>query len=360
MLNFSHDMKAKAALMTWDQWSQLHSHEKVPYLSKDGRIYDVLFSQQFNRDLLDRLYVVTNKVRLVSKTREGAAWLQSLLRTKKAMLYFIQPSTRTFLSFWSACATLGMQVVDVRSTETSSEMKGESADDTLRTFASYFDLLITRHPEKGYAERASFILGRTRRPVPVINAGSGKDQHPTQALLDIFSLRRSFENSGGLADKTVMMVGDLKRGRTVRSLVYLLANFPGIRFLFVSPPAFRMEGDIKDFLTRRHLHWEETDRFEEALTQADALYMTRLQNEYDVDGESQSYDVNQYTLRVPHLKTMKAGSVILHPLPRRSEIEEAVDQDPRAVYWRQVRNGMWTRVALSAHLLKVDQAIIDR
>lgn len=353
-------MKYQANHLSWEAWQGLPESEKVKYLTVDGRIYDVLFSQQFNRALLDQLYVLTNKIRLISKTREGATWLSTLLVNKKALLYFIQPSTRTFLSFWSACTALGMQVADVRNQETSSEMKGESADDTLRTFSSYFDLIITRHPEKGYADRASYVLNRTRRPVPVINAGSGKDQHPTQALLDIFTLRRSFEPIGGLADKTIMMVGDLRRGRTVRSLCYLLSNFSNIKVIFCAPKAFAMEADIKEFLNRHKMEWRETEDFAGSLPEADAVYMTRLQDEHDTGGESKGYQVDKYSLRVEHLKTMKPGAVILHPLPRRTEIEEAVDADPRAMYWRQVRNGMWTRTALIAHIFGVGPRILDR
>lgn len=353
-------MKHQATDLSWEAWQALPESEKVKFLTVDQRLYDVLFSQQFNRELLNHLYILTNKIRLISKTREGAEWLSTLLVNKKALLYFIQPSTRTYLSFWSACAALGMRVADVRSQETSSEMKGESADDTLRTFSSYFDIIITRHPEKGYAERASYILGRTRRPIPVINAGSGKDQHPTQALLDIFTLRRSFEPIGGLREKTIMMVGDLKRGRTVRSLCYLLSNFENIKVIFCAPKAFSMEQDIKDFLTRHRMNWIETDNFAESLPEADAVYMTRLQDEHDTTGESKSYQVDKFSLRTEHLKRMKPSAVILHPLPRRTEIEEAVDRDPRAMYWRQVRNGMWTRTALLAHIFGVGPRILDR
>lgn len=353
-------MKRQIAQMNWDDYRVLPEGEKAKYLTSDGRLYDVLFSQQFNRELLDHLFVLTNKIRLVSKTREGAEWLSTLLATKKALLYFIQPSTRTFLSFWSACSTLGMKVIDVRSPETSSEMKGESAEDNLRTISSYFDILITRHPERGYADKASFILGKTRRPIPTINAGSGKDQHPTQALLDIFSLRKSFDKLGGLEGKTIMMVGDLKRGRTVRSLCYLLTNFPGIRLIFSSPEAFKMENDIKDFLKRRHVSFLETEEFASMIPDADAIYMTRLQDEHDTGNESKTFDVSKFAFREEHLKALKPNGVLLHPLPRRGEIEERVDLDPRAMYWRQVRNGMWTRVALLAHIFGVDKKILEK
>ena len=346
--------------LTWEGYSELPIHKKCLYLSQNSRLFDVLFSQQFNRPLLDELYVLTNKIRLISKTTEGGNWLNHLLSTKKVMLYFIQPSTRTFLSFMTASQVLGMKVSEVRSTEMSSELKGESFEDTIRAFSSYFDVIIMRHPKEGYAEKAAFVLNQTRRPVPVINAGSGKDQHPTQALLDIFTLLRSFERLGGLEGKTIMMAGDLKRGRTVRSLTYLLTNFEKIHIIFSSPETFRLEKDIKDFLKQKKIDFTETTEYESQLAKADAVYMTRIQDEYDLDNESSQFEKSKYVFRREHLRLLKSSSIIMHPLPRRDEIETTVDEDPRVMYWRQVRNGMWVRAALIAYIFGADSKILER
>ena len=353
-------MKLLDNLPPWNEFEKLKTQEKTKYFAKNSRIFDILFSQQFDRDFLDHLYILTNKIRLIHKTNDGAHWLSGLLANKKAMLYFIQPSTRTFLSFSTACQTLGIKISDVRSQETSSELKGESFDDTIRAFSSYFDMIVMRHHEGGFAEKASYILNNTKRPIPIINAGAGKDQHPTQALLDIFTLRKSFSSVGGLKNKTIMMVGDLKRGRTVRSLCYLLSNFEGIKIIFSSPKSFKMSPDILKFLEKKNVEYLETEEFKEQLPHSDAVYMTRLQDEHDTAGESKSFDHDKYTLNKDALKDLKHTAVILHPLPRRQEISPEVDDDPRAVYWRQVRNGMWTRVAILAYIFKVDQKILDK
>ena len=208
----------------WEEFSNRPIGDRLPVFFKDGRIFDVLFSQQFDRPFLDSVYDLTNRIRRIAKVREGARWLHDLHGPRRAMLYFVQPSTRTFLSFQNACYTLGLSVSEIRGTSTSSEVKGESQEDTIRTFASYVDLIIARHAEAGFAEKTAWVLNQTERPVPVLNGGSGPDQHPTQALLDIYTLEREFRNLGGLDGKKVAMVGDLKRGRTVRSLSYLMKN----------------------------------------------------------------------------------------------------------------------------------------
>lgn len=344
---------------TFEQFQQISLPEKSQFFSNDGWLFDLVYSQQLSRQLLDELYVLTNKIRLISKTTEGSRWLGSLLSSKKAMLYFIQPSTRTFLSFQTACETLGMKVSDVRSTSTSSEVKGESFADTIRTFSSYFDLIVMRHPQAGCAEQASFVLNNTRRPIPVINAGSGKDEHPTQGLLDIFTLKKSFSSTGGLKNKTIMMVGDLKRGRTVRSLCQLLAQFEDIKIIFSSPKELEMNPDLYQFLDNAGVKYEVTNGFVDWVPLADAIYMTRIQDEWDEEGDKK-IDVTEWHFKEEHLKLLKSNAVILHPLPRRLEIEESVDNDPRAMYWRQVRNGMWVRVALIAHIFRLNRKILDR
>lgn len=354
------DLNKKYLDCSWDEFKKIKTYEKIDFFSRSERIFDVLFSQQFDREFLEKLFILTNKIRLIHKTKDGSNWLRSLLSHKRAMLYFIQPSTRTFLSFCSACQILGMQIAEVRSTETSSEAKGESFDDTIRTFSSYFDLVIMRHPSEGHAERASFVLNKTNRPVPVINAGSGKDQHPTQALLDIFTLMKSFQKISGLDGKTVMMVGDLKRGRTVRSLSYLLKNFNNINIIFSSPKELKMNNDIKEFLKLNKISFEETEKFEEKIPEIDALYMTRVQDEHDVKNESRSIAYEKFMFTKEHLQILKPNAVIMHPLPRRGEIETSVDDDPRAMYWRQERNGMWLRAALISYIFGIESRIFDR
>jgi aspartate carbamoyltransferase catalytic subunit len=318
----------------------------------------ILSADQFDRAFIDHMYQLINAIRSFDKSKDGLLYLQGLLPHRRAMLYFTQPSTRTFMSFHAACSILGIQASEIRDPSTSSERKGESIDDSLRTFASYVDLIIIRSPIAGLANRTAALLDETPRPVPIINAGSGPDEHPTQALLDVYTLQRSFKASDGIEGKTICMVGDLKRGRTVRSLARLLTNFPGCRLLFASPPEYRIQDDLRQFLTSRGVRFDETTDFHGSLREADAVYMTRVQDEYDVAGESGRVDSSGFKLRHEHVARLKPECVIMHPLPRRDELDPAIDQDPRAKYWRQERNGMWTRVALITILMGVDHQVL--
>lgn len=321
-------------------------------------LFHILTASQFDRPLLDEMCELTTSIRKFAKHKEGLLFLRSLLGHKRAMLYFTQPSTRTFLSFNNACQILGIQTSEIRDSSTSSEVKGESLLDSLRTFSSYVDVIVMRTKEEGLAESAAALFDHIDRPVPVINAGSGKDQHPTQALLDIYTLERSFHHHGGIDGKTIGMMGDLKRGRTVRSLCYLMKNYRGVKLVFIAPERFRMEEDIKSHLRAHGVEFRETEDMRGALPELDAIYITRIQDEHDVAGESRNVDLSKFKFGVEHLKSLKPTGVIMHPLPRRDEIHPDVDADPRAKYWRQERNGMWMRVALLTKLFKVDPMIL--
>ncbi len=335
--------------LSWRELQSLELREKAAYFNVNGNPYHCLIAQQFDRAMLDHLGRLATCIRRTAKSKSGMRFLGSLLDHKRAMLYFSQPSSRTFLSFYAACQILGLKPAEVRDTRTSSEMKGESPEDTVRTFSSYFDIIIMRTPQQGFAEKMAWVLSNTERPIPIINAGSGKDQHPTQALLDIYTLQRSFERLGGIDGKTVVFVGDLARGRTVRSLSSLLTNYDRVRQVFVAPPPLQVGKDVLAQLDAARVKYELSNDFEEAIRQADAIYMTRIQDEWDqTPGESKQIDTDKFAFKKHHLDVIRPHTVIMHPLPRRAEIETAVDADPRAVYWRQVRNGMWIRVALIA------------
>lgn len=322
-----------------------------------NEIYHVLRSDQFDRQFLDELYDITNKLRMVARSKKGRDYLQTLLSDRRAMLYFTQPSTRTFLSFLNACQILGICTSEIRDPNTSSEMKGETAEDAIRTFSSYVDMIIMRSPVAGLAERIAKLLDETPRRVPIINGGSGKDEHPTQALLDVYTLRRSFEETGGLDGKKIAMVGDVKRGRTVRSLSRLMRYFKDAEIYFVSPEALTIADDLKSYLKKSNVTFYETTDFEEVIPIADAVYMTRIQDEYDDDQEFGRIDYSKYHFREEHLKVLKKDAIVMHPLPRRAEIDVKVDRDRRAKYWRQERNGMWTRVALIARIFGIHRDI---
>lgn len=371
---------------------------KTAELQKNDRLRHVIFSGQFTPELLEELAETANQIRLMSKHRAGQDFLRNLLAHRRAMLYFTQPSTRTFLSFMAACQILGMTCNEVRNPQTSSETKGETRFDSIRMFSSYFDLIIMRSPIARLAEACAYLMIDLRRQgqrsVPIINAGSGADEHPTQALLDIYTLQRSFspespadspvsgtpefrargsygELSPGLAGKTYGFCGDIGRGRTVRSLAMLLAEYPGNRLVFITPDhqKLKMRDDLRRRLTDRGVPIVEVDSFEEpidgvaAIETLDALYMTRVQKEHDSPEDAASIaqiDFDQYRLNPALVSRMKAYAPILHPFPRDQnfgEIPPEIDSDPRAMYFRQARNGMWVRAALLAHLLDADGQI---
>jgi aspartate carbamoyltransferase catalytic subunit len=351
---FEFDSKLK---LPWDEFHSLPVKDRADAFFRKGKIYHAIFAQQFDRELLEGLSELATRIRKIAKTRAGMDFLQSLLSHKRAMLYFQQPSTRTFLSFYSACPILGMVPGEVRSSSTSSEVKGETPEDSVRTFSSFFDIIIMRHPEANFAEKIAWLLSNTERPVPVLNAGSGKDQHPTQALLDVYTLFRSFEDRSGIDNKVVVFCGDLKRGRTVRSLALLLTNFRNMKFYFVAPDELQIESDITSELDRLGADYEKVYDLSQVVDIADAIYMTRIQDEWDTQGETKKLDLSKFNFQTEFLKSLKPTSVIMHPLPRRNEIPVEVDHDPRAVYWRQVRNGMWIRTALIATVFGRDAAI---
>jgi aspartate carbamoyltransferase catalytic subunit len=342
----------------WDQFRKLDINEKLSLFTSNDRLFDIIYTQQFDKNFLSHLFAIADKIRTIARTPNGLNFLRSTLSDKRAMLFFVQPSTRTFMSFLNACHILGVQTSEIRDTSTSSEIKGESPEDSIRVFSSYVDLIITRHHNEGFAEKSAWVLNtHSDRAVPVINGGSGKDQHPTQALLDIYTINRAFNDIGGIEGKTFTMIGDLRRGRTVRSLCYLLALYRDVKFYFVSPEEYTMQQDVLDFLQNKKVSYTITDNFNEGIQAADAIYATRLQDEYDNSGESKYIDFDRFNLTGAHLPLLKEHCIIMHPLPRRNEIAIEIDKDPRAHYWQQVRNGMWVRAALMLYLFHREKLI---
>jgi len=345
--------------ISWENFIALSQADQPPYLVQaNGRPYHVLVAQQFDRETLDNLCDLATRIRRIAKSKTGMNFLSDLLAHKRAMLYFHQPSSRTFLSFYAACQILGIGLAEVRDPSISSEQKGESMEDSVRTFSSYFDMIIMRTPIQGFVDKMAWMLSNTERPLPIINAGSGKDQHPTQALLDIYTLQRSFEKCGGLSNKHILFCGDLKRGRTVRSLSRLLTLYPDIKQTFAAPDRLQIGDDILQFLKNANVEFNVTSDFKGSIPCADAIYMTRIQDEWDTaPGESSKIEMSDYEFTGVDLGRLGRNSIIMHPLPRRHEIDTACDSDPRAVYWRQMRNGMWIRCALIATIFGRDVAI---
>ena len=326
-------------------------------MNRAATLFHVIDPRIFERQLLDDLCALATRVRAIAKSPAGARFLQNVAPDRRAMLYFTQPSTRTFLSFNNACHILGIRTSEIRDPSTSSEVKGESFEDAIRTFSSYVDVIIMRSRHPGRAALAARLMDSIARPVPVINAGSGSDQHPTQALLDIYTLDRSFSDIGGIDGRIIGMMGDLKRGRTVRSLCLLMKNYRDVRLVFIAPGQFAMEDDVKRYLTANGIPFVETERLHEVLPELDALYVTRMQSEWDKEGESTTVDTERFSIGTGELKLLKPTGIIMHPLPRGAEIDPAVDVDPRAMYWRQERNGMWMRVAVLLKIFRLETRV---
>ena len=343
----------KFSLKSYEEYFSQPAETRMIHYQKDGRLKHVMLSHQFSIQLLEELFDIADRVKEMTRKTNGIEFLKSLLGHKKAMLYFTQPSTRTFLSFLTACQMVGMDTGEVRDPSLSSEYKGESQEDGVRVFSSYFDLIIMRDPKPGFCEYMAYLLDNTGRSVPILNGGSGKDQHPTQALLDLYTIHRSFQQKGGIRKKRYAFVGDLLRGRAVRTSVMLLSQYKDIEMDFVAPSSFQIAVDLEEILQSHGVKINKTDDLDSVLSDVDCMYMTRIQDEYDLSGESSQIDYSLYSLTPENVSLMKPDAIILHPLPRRNEISPEVDADPRAMYWRQLRNGVYIRAALLLYVFNV-------
>lgn len=263
-----------------------------------------------------------------------------LLKGKILAALFYEPSTRTRLSFEAAMQRLGGDVISAEGIQFSSMYKGETIEDTMKVVGQYADIIVMRHPEQGSADRAAAVC-----PVPFINAGDGPGQHPTQALLDLYTIHKERGSIDGLR---IAMVGDLRYGRTVHSLSFLLGLYKNIRFTFIAPAELTMPEKVTSFLKEKKIPYEESHDLTAGLD-CDVLYMTRIQEERFTDKSVYERLKNIYTLTARNLKGKKC--VVLHPLPRVSEISTDIDALPNAAYFRQVRNGVPVRMALLAMLL---------
>ena len=341
------------SLKTYEDYFSQAVEKRMCHYEKEGRLQNVMLSHQFSISLMEELFDIADHVKEMTRKPNGIEFLKSLLCHKKAMLYFTQPSTRTFLSFLTACQMVGMDTGEVRDPSLSSEYKGESQEDGVRVFSSYFDMIIMRDPKPGFCEYMAYLLDNTGRSVPIMNGGSGKDQHPTQALLDLYTMHRSFQEYGGIRKKRYAFVGDLLRGRAVRSSVMLLSQYKEVEMDFIAPSSFQIATDLEEYLLSQCVKINKTDNLESVISKIDCIYMTRIQDEYDLSGESNLIDYSQYSLTQDNVNRMKKDSIILHPLPRRHEISPEVDADPRAMYWRQLRNGVYIRAALLLYVFNV-------
>lgn len=296
----------------------------------------------FTVEELDQLFVLAGDI---EKNREKYA---NACDGKKLATCFYEPSTRTRLSFESAMLNLGGSVIGFSDAGSSSASKGESVSDTIRVISCFADICAMRHPKEGAP-----MVAASHSSIPVINAGDGGHQHPTQTLTDLMTIRSL---KGRLSDFTIGLCGDLKFGRTVHSLINALVRYPGIRFLFISPEELRIPDYITDMLKEKNIPYEEKIRLEDVMGDLDLLYMTRVQKERFFNEEDYVRLKDFYILDEAKMKLAKPDMIVLHPLPRVNEISVEVDDDPRAAYFRQVQYGVYVRMALILTLLGIDTA----
>lgn len=295
----------------------------------------------FSTEELDRLLCLANDIEANPQKYAHAC------EGKKLATLFYEPSTRTRLSFEAAMLNLGGQILGFSSADSSSASKGESVADTIRVISCYADICAMRHPKEGAP-----LVASLHSSIPVINAGDGGHQHPTQTLTDlltIHSLKGHFDNL------TIGLCGDLKFGRTVHSLIKALVRYENVRFILISPEELKLPSYIReDVLDKNNIQYEEVVRMEDALPQLDILYMTRVQKERFFNEEDYIRMKDFYILNKEKMKLAPEDMLVLHPLPRVNEISTEIDDDPRAVYFKQVQYGVYVRMALILTLLEVE------
>ncbi|MBP6884779.1 MAG: aspartate carbamoyltransferase [Candidatus Pacebacteria bacterium] len=267
--------------------------------------------------------------------------IKKILEDKIIACIFFEPSTRTRLSFETAALRLGAQVISAEDASSNgSTHKGETTEDTTRIISCYADVMVMRHHEQGASERAAKVS-----TIPIINAGDGAHEHPTQGLLDLYTIKKEHGRTDNL---TIAFVGDLKNSRTLRSLVPLLTLYPKNTFYFVSPKELTLPAEYTKALNDKGIQFVVADTMDEALKNADVLYMTRVQKERFENLDEYERVKDAFLLKLSHVQMMKKDAIVMHPLPRVNEIEHAIDADPRAAYFRQAQNGLYVRMALLA------------
>jgi aspartate carbamoyltransferase catalytic subunit len=299
------------------------------------KLKHVVESQQFTVPLLMDLFARTRGMERVVARGGSLDYQNRIMAT-----VFYAPSTRTRFSFEAAMHRLGGSVLSTEQARVfSSEVEGEQVEDSIRVIASYSDVIVIRHHEEGGAKRAAQVS-----PVPVINAGDGEGgQHPTQALLDLYTIYRERPLDG----LSVAIIGELDQGRTARSLAYLLAKFDRVKIFFVSPPELQMKPDILEYLDEHDVRYELESDIDRVIREVDVVYQTRVKPERVTNVK----DLKRFAIDSAVLQRMKPDAMILHPLPRTVELDKTVDDDPRALYFRQAVNGLYVRMALLTMLL---------
>ncbi|WP_207952986.1 aspartate carbamoyltransferase [Paenibacillus agricola] len=306
-----------------------------------SNLLHVIGSKQFDKAALGELFLAAKEMEQLAS--QGGA---NHFGDKIMCSLFFEASTRTRFSFESAMHRLGGRVIGTENaSQFSSAIKGETLEDTIRVVSSYCDLIVMRHTEVGAAQRAAAVS-----TVPIVNAGDGSGEHPTQALLDLFTIQKELGRIDGLH---IVMIGDLTYGRTVHSLSYLLSNYQDVKISFIAPDNARIPVYVKQYLEEKGIVYEETPDLLKVAQTADVFYQTRIQKERFPSIDEYNKAAGKYIIDLPLLDQMRKEALILHPLPRAGEIHADVDADPRAAYFRQAQNGLFMRMAIIEKCLGV-------
>ncbi len=304
------------------------------------KLQHVLESQQFTRPLINELFSVANQMDRVLARGGTKDYSNKIMAT-----LFYEPSTRTRFSFEAAMHRLGGRIISTEhARDFSSGVTGESLEDTIQVLNNYTDVIVLRHNEVGGSKRAAKVS-----QVPIVNAGDGKGgQHPTQALLDLYTI---YKERGSIEGLKIAFAGDLANGRTVRSLSYLLGKFERVKLYFIAPAVIQMKNDILEYLDKNEVWYDISDGLKSVIPEVDVVYQTRIEKERFGD-KAEEYEkyIKEYYIDRNALKKMSQDAIIMHPLPRLKEISPEVDDDPRAAYFRQARNGILIRMALLSML----------
>lgn len=302
----------------------------------------ILNTKQFSKSEVENLLKDAEKMEKECESGE----VKKILENKTIACIFFEPSTRTRLSFETAALKLGANVISVENAKAnSSSYKGESIEDTTKMLCCYADAIVVRHPKVGTAKAASKVSTKT-----IINAGDGNDQHPSQALLDLYTIKKEHKKVENLS---FAFVGDLLNSRPLHSLIPLLNLYPQNTFYFVSPKELELPKEFLDDLKKKKISFKKTQNLEEVLPKVDVLYMTRVQKERFVKMEDYEKVKDDFLLKKEHLKKLKKDAIIMHALPRVNEIETKIDKDKRAAYFRQAQNGLYMRMALFKYCFSV-------
>ena len=302
----------------------------------------IISALQFNKDEIEKIISLAEKMEVECKNGE----IKQVLKDKIVACIFFEPSTRTRLSFENAALKLGAKVISAENAmENTSAFKGETIEDTTKVLCIYADVLVIRHPVAGTLEKIEKVSTKV-----LINAGDGANQHPSQGFLDLYTIKKEHKRLNNL---NIAFGGDLLNSRTLRSLLPFLRFYEGNKFYFISPKELELPGDFIKELKDSGVAFEELQSLDEKIGEFDVLYMTRVQKERFSDTDAYNKVKDLFILKKEHLNKMKSSAIIMHPLPKINEIELAVDEDPRAAYFRQAENGLYVRMALLSYSLEV-------